>query len=175
MNKEFKLGELFCGPGGIGIGSKNLSVQKNGIKYQIKHAWATDYHKDSCKTYAKNIFPNNLDRVICEDIRELNFDRLKKISDIDALTFGFPCNDFSLVGEQKGINGKFGPLYSYCTSALEYFQPKWFIAENVGGLKSSNNSAAFKLIMKSFKKAAITYFHIFINSKIMAFLKIGIE
>ena len=32
---------------------------------------------------------------------------------IDALAFGFPCNDFSVVGEQRGFNGQFGPLYSY--------------------------------------------------------------
>ena len=32
---------------------------------------------------------------------------------------GFPCNDFSLVGEQKGIEGKFGPLYRYGVNALK--------------------------------------------------------
>lgn len=26
---------------------------------------------------------------------------------------GFPCNDFSVVGERKGIDGTFGPLYEY--------------------------------------------------------------
>ena len=33
---------------------------------------------------------------------ELNFRKLYNIGDIDALAFGFPCNDFSIVGEQKG-------------------------------------------------------------------------
>ena len=30
-----------------------------------------------------------------------------------GLLFGFPCNDFSIVGERKGLAGKYGKLYSY--------------------------------------------------------------
>jgi len=34
------------------------------------------------------------------------------------LAFGFPCNDFSVVGEQKGINGVYRPLYTCGLKAL---------------------------------------------------------
>ena len=50
--------------------------------------------------------------------------------------FGFPCNDFSIVGEQKGFDGSFGPLYSYGVKVLQDKKPQWFLAENVGGLQS---------------------------------------
>ena len=143
MMKEnvYRLGELFCGPGGLAWGAMNADVPGN----KIIHAWANDYDSDTCKTYARNICPDNPDSVICEDIHILDLDSL---GPIDALAFGFPCNDFSVVGEQLGFKGKYGPLYSYGISVLLQYKPQWFLAENVGGLKSANDGLAFKRIQK---------------------------
>lgn len=142
----FRLGELFCGPGGIGLAATTTNTQSNNIK----HAWATDYDPDACATYTTNICLNNPESVICEDIRELDFSTL---SPVDALAFGFPCNDFSTIGKQQGINGEYGPLYTYCTEALKYFQPQWFLAENVSGLGNANDGKAFDIILNSFRSA----------------------
>ena len=54
---------------------------------------------------------------------------MSKLAPIDALAFGFPCNDYSVVGEQKGMDGIYGPLYSYGVKALKRFKPQWFLAE----------------------------------------------
>ena len=75
------------------------------------------------------------------------------MGDIDALAFGFPCNDFSVVGEQKGFNGTFGPLYSYGIKVLKRYKPLWFLAENVGGLKSANEGKAFEKIKEDMIEA----------------------
>lgn len=123
---DFKFGELFCGPGGLALGAKSAGVKVNRQAYSISHAWSTDYDKDTCATYRNNICPDNPKSVVCCDIRKLNFRKLKNISDIDALAFGFPCNDYSMVGEQKGMDGIYGPLYSYGIEALKFFQPKFF-------------------------------------------------
>lgn len=72
---------------------------------------------------------------------------------IDAFAFGFPCNDFSLVGEQKGFDGTYGPLYTYGVKILKMYQPQWFLAENVGGLKSANEGRAFEKIKADLKAA----------------------
>lgn len=141
MDKVFKLGELFCGPGGLAWGAMNADVP--GTK--IVHAWANDYDYDTCKTYTRNICPDNPESVFCEDVHTLDID---KLGDIDALAFGFPCNDFSVVGERLGFKGKFGPLYSYGISVLLQYKPAWFLAENVGGIKSANAGVAFKRIQK---------------------------
>jgi len=151
----FRLGELFCGPGGIALGAKLAGEVKSedGNVFSIKPYWATDYDLDSCKTFSKNIHGvalNNDKNVILADIRELDISKLKKC---DGLAFGFPCNDFSIVGESKGLNGKFGPLYSYGVKYLIEHQPKWFIAENVGGLTSANSGKAFKLILSKLEEA----------------------
>lgn len=139
MDTVFKLGELFCGPGGLAWGALNADVP--GIK--IEHAWANDYDRDTCNTYIRNICPEKPDSVYCEDVHTLD---IEKLGTIDALAFGFPCNDFSVVGEQLGFKGKFGPLYSYGISVLLQYKPKWFLAENVGGIKTANAGIAFKRI-----------------------------
>ena len=142
---NFRLGELFCGPGGIGYAAVTAKIANPS--YKIIHAWANDYDKDTCATFIKNVAKDEK-TVICKDVRKLNYSDLQKISDIDALAFGFPCNDFSVVGEQKGIDGVYGPLYSFGIKALKKFKPIWFLAENVGGLRNANDGNAFKKILQ---------------------------
>ena len=142
---HFRLGELFCGPGGIGYAA--ITADIGDPRWQIVHAWANDYDEDTCKTYIRNV-AKVPESVVCRDIRKLNYNKLKKISEIDALAFGFPCNDFSIIGEQKGMDGVYGPLYAYGVQGLKEFQPKWFLAENVGGLRNSNDGKVFVKILK---------------------------
>ena len=151
----FRLGELFCGPGGIGYAAKTAAIED--ASYRITHAWANDCDKDTCRTYAKNVSGDE-STVIREDIRSLNYDKLAAISDIDALAFGFPCNDFSVVGEKKGIEGVFGPLYKFGIKALKRFQPLWFLAENVGGLRNSNDGRAFESILSEMHQAGYSLY-----------------
>ena len=144
----FRLGELFCGPGGIAWGAINADIGVPG--FTIIHQWANDYDEDTCNTYRENICPNHPETVYHADIRTFN---LEQLSPIDALAFGFPCNDYSVVGEQKGMDGVFGPLYQYGVRALELFQPQWFLAENVGGLRNANDGLAFQQILDELQGA----------------------
>lgn len=142
----FRLGELFSGPGGIGVGASKASI--SDPKYRIQHQWANDFDSDTCRTYGRNIFGDSESKsVICEDIRVLDLERLAKIGDIDGLAFGFPCNDFSVVGERKGFDGSYGPLYTYGVQALKRFKPAFFLAENVGGLTSNAGGKALQQIL----------------------------
>ncbi len=147
MTLNFRLGELFCGAGGLGIGAKNAKITKDKKTYKITHTWANDYDKDACETYRNNVGREN---VICCDVAKLD---MLKLPPVDALAFGFPCNDFSDVGEKKGFNGSYGQLYQYCIKALKLFQPKWFLAENVGGLRNANDGKAFQVILQELIEA----------------------
>jgi DNA (cytosine-5)-methyltransferase 1 len=142
---NFRLGELFNGAGGLTLGAISAQVSKNGENYSIVPTWANDYDTDACSTYQLNIGSKYSEKVICRDVAKLEMDKLPSI---DALAFGFPCNDFSAVGEQKGVNGSFGHLYQYCIKALKHFQPMWFLAENVGGLRNANDGQALKVILR---------------------------
>jgi len=152
MGEKIRLAELFCGAGGIGFGASLAQI--DGL--QIEHVWATDYDKDACNTYKENLHPKE---VIHEDVRKLDFEKIKrKHGEIDCLAFGFPCNDFSCVGERKGLNGIFGALYEYCVKALHIFTPKYFIAENVSGLRNANDGEALTRILDAFRAVGYTIY-----------------
>lgn len=146
----FRLGELFCGAGGLAWGAIHADVGNN---FRIVHQWANDYDESTCETYRLNICPEAPETVFHADIR--HFD-MSVLAPIDALAFGFPCNDYSTVGEQKGLDGTFGPLYTYGIKALRLFRPQWFLAENVGGLRSANNGLAFTRILSEMRNAGYT-------------------
>lgn len=55
--KTFRLGELFCGPGGLALGAMNASI--SNPEYKIVHEWANDYDASTCDTYRRNICPDN--------------------------------------------------------------------------------------------------------------------
>ena len=138
----FKLAELFCGPGGLGLGAKNVG---------IKHIWASDIDPDSCATHHRNIGSNIFNMDIRRLVNELPFEKP------DGITFGFPCNDFSNVGETNGLNGQYGQLYQYAVKAMEHYKPRWFVAENVTGLRNANDGRAFEIILNDLEKASSGY------------------
>jgi DNA (cytosine-5)-methyltransferase 1 len=146
----YRIGELFCGPGGIAKGVELAAerVRVDGVVVDAIHAWANDYDRDTCNTYQAN-FPEA--KVIHKDIRKLDIET--DLTEIDGLAFGFPCNDFSVVGEQKGIEGTFGPLYEYGARVIDRYSPTWFVAENVGGLRNSNDGRAFEMILDRLQHA----------------------
>ena len=113
---------------------------------ELRHAWAVDIDADSCVTYEKNIPGASSETVKNLDVR-LALEALDTYEDIDGFAFGFPCNDFSLVGQQKGLLGDFGGLYQAGVDVLRRKQPHWFVAENVGGLRSANGGRAFEQIL----------------------------
>jgi DNA (cytosine-5)-methyltransferase 1 len=150
----FKLGEMFCGPGGIAVGANRACIFNGNESYNISHEWAIDYDEDTCTTFRNNICPNEPHKVICADVRKLDID---KLASINCFAFGFPCNDFSVVGERRGIKGEFGPLYTYGVRVLKIFKPDWFLAENVGGLQSANEGKTFTKILDDLRNAGDGY------------------
>ena len=141
-----KIAELFCGAGGFAEGAKEAG---------FKHVWGVDNDKDACKSFEDNQGCKSY----CEDIEDFSKpSRLKEIKedhgDIDGLLFGFPCNDFSLVGKNEKMEGKFGGLYKYACKVLNFFEPDFFVAENVTALgkKLKFNSSEQLLVKDIFDK-----------------------
>lgn len=144
----FRLGELFCGPGGLAYGA--LHSRSNDGELGVVHAWSNDYDYDTCETYRKNICPDAPESVHYGDVRDLD---ISSLGEIDAFAYGFPCNSFSSVGEHQGLaNEKFGQLYWYGVEVLRTYHPKWFIAENVSGIRSAG-SGDFQTILKDLRES----------------------
>lgn len=153
--KKIILGELFSGPGGLAIGAEMANeVIADFSDYRFVHGWAVDYHDQTIKTYRHNVLGANEKTAIISDVKNITAKDLARISKkIDGFAYGFPCNDFSLVGEHKGIDGAFGPLYTYGIPILNEFNPKFFIAENVGGIRSANEGKTLLKILNDLSKA----------------------
>ncbi len=149
-NRTYKLGELFVGAGGMALGAHQARVDK----HKFSMLWANDIDQDACNTLEKNI-PIHEGRVYCCSVAELDFKDLPKI---DGLCFGFPCNDFSVVGERRGISGHFGGLYRWGVKALKELKPSFFVAENVTGISHSNGRTDLQIILTSLKNVGYDVF-----------------
>jgi DNA (cytosine-5)-methyltransferase 1 len=155
----FRKGELFNGPGGLSLGAKNARVidPNTGEEWKIDHLWANDYDASACDTFRLNICGDiNDPSVHWGPVEELPIGDKSILGEIDCFAFGFPCNDYSQVGEKHGLNGTFGPLYSYGVKVLQDYQPKFFVAENVGGLQSANEGQAFIQILTELEECGYT-------------------
>ena len=185
---QFRLGELFCGAGGLAWGAlhagREQSIERDGETFNISHAWANDLDQSACRTYAANLLLNGTDdnaeidktiiavsdwnkrrcetpwlsvpSVICGRVEDLT-SYAEKLPDIEGLAFGFPCNDFSTVGERKGLEGEFGPLYTHGIQVLNAKTPRWFVAENVEGLIHRDKGRIWKQIEKEMMEAGPGY------------------
>lgn len=153
MTKIFRKGELFNGPGGLSLAAKKASfTDSSGEEYKIQHVWSNDFDENACKTFSYNICGTQEDpSVHCGPVQELEIGNRDVLPEIDCFAFGFPCNDYSQVGKQKGLAGTFGPLYTYGVKVLKEYKPKFFVAENVGGLQSANEGKAFIQILQELK------------------------
>ena len=146
-----KLGELFCGAGGMALGASQAVYQG----WKFSHAWATDRDADSCRTIQQVVHSKNIKKA---DIKGVDFRSLEQQHGrIDGLVFGFPCNDFSVVGEKRGISGEYGGLYKYGVTALDVLKPTFFVAENVSGLSSVNKSKDFQRVLNELGEAGPNY------------------
>ena len=126
-----------------------LGAHKAGINgHRFVHVWANDMDKDACASLQSNL-PIDEHRIYCGKVEKLDFSKLPAI---DGLAFGFPCNDFSVVGDRQGISGQYGGLYRWGIKALKTLQPSFFVAENVSGLSSSGNSKDFEIILAALQE-----------------------
>ena len=147
-SRVFKLGELFCGPGGLACGA--LRSHSDDGMLSLVHAWANDCDHDSCLTYRHNICPEKPESVIEGDVRNLD---IGSLGTVDAFAYGFPCNSFSSVGEHQGIaNQKYGQLYWYGIEVLRTYRPEFFIAENVSGIRSAGTND-FQMILRDMRES----------------------
>ena len=143
--RPVRIGELYCGPGGFAVAAGSCSLEIERAPLTFEHVWASDYDSDTCHTYALNARRHSPDvQVICQDVHDLD---IAALPTVEGLLYGFPCNDFSLVGETRGLDGKFGPLYRYGVDYLNEHDPLFVVAENVGGLSSANEGGALAKIV----------------------------
>ncbi len=133
-----KVGTFFSG-----VGSPEQALRNLRIKHKIE--FACDIDKYAKQTYLKNFKP----KFYAEDITAL---KMKDLSYVDLLVFGFPCQAFSMAGKRQGFDDTRGTLFYDALRYLKEHRPRYFIAENVKGLLSHDNGKTFQTIIDCLAK-----------------------
>ena len=79
-------------------------------------------------------------------------------SDVDLITYGFPCQDISIAGKKRGFVGEDGKktrsgLFFDALRIIEHCKPKVAIAENVKNLASKSMKGIFDIVLNSLNEA----------------------
>lgn len=124
-----------------GLDSKQAKMEYVEALYK-KSGRKTNYVKE---TYLAN-YPETQDFHL--DIRFL--DGKDYSGAIDLLVGGSPCQAFSTVGAQAGLDDTRGTLFYEFARIIDEVQPKAFIYENVKGLTTHDNGKTWEMIKHIF-------------------------
>ena len=136
---DLKLLDLFSGIGGF-----SYAAEKIVGGYKTTQFVEIDPY---CQSVLHKNFPNI---PIHDDIKTFK----AKKGQFDVLTAGFPCQDLSVAGRQKGIGeGTRSGLFYEIIRLLGEIQPKFVLFENVRNLLSHEKGATFQEILFQIAKA----------------------
>ena len=131
-----KIIDLFSGIGGFSLGFKRAG-------YHFTEHYFSEIDKHAIANYKYN-FPN------AKYIGDITTIQPADIAGADIITFGSPCQDFSLAGRRAGLKGAKSSLIEYAIALIAHIRPGIFIWENVKGAFSSNAGADFWAIIQAF-------------------------
>ena len=131
-----KIIDLFSGIGGFSLG-----FQRAG--YQFTEHYFSEIDKHAIANYKHN-FPH------AKYIGDITTLHGGDFTDIDIITFGSPCQDFSLAGRRAGLKGAKSSLIQHAITLIAEVRPSVFVWENVKGAFSSNAGADFWAIIQAF-------------------------
>ena len=149
-----KVVSLFSGIGGLDQGFIDAG-------YDV--VWANDFDQYAAHTYNKN----NPEGVM--HLGDINEIELADIPEHDVLIGGFPCQPFSMMGEQKGFEDTRGTLFFRIAEIINYQiqqnrAPKVIVLENVRRLLTHDNKKTFATIKRVLEDMGYKVFYTILNS-----------
>lgn len=147
-----------------GIGAFESALRRLNIPFELINYCEID--KFASKSYS--VIHNVSEEKNLGDIAKINYNKIDV--DIDLITYGFPCQDISIAGKQKGLfndNGSLtrSGLFFKALKVIEHCKPKIAIAENVKNLTSKKFAAQFEIVLKSLENAGYNNYWKILNAK----------
>jgi DNA (cytosine-5)-methyltransferase 1 len=131
---------LFAGCGGLDFG-----IEAAGAEL----IYANEIDADACATLAKYFRKTEIDQ---RDIKDV-----EHFPKADLLVGGYPCQSFSMGGNRNPHGDSRTYLYLEFARCLAQVRPKFFIAENVSGLRSLDGGSFLGAQRQAFESAGPGY------------------
>lgn len=146
-----------------GIGAFEKALKNIGKDFELVNYCEID--KYASKAYS--MIHNVSEDLNLHDVTKID---TSKLHDIDLITYGFPCQDISIAGKQKGFTDNKGNrtrsgLFFEALRIIEDTKPKYAIAENVKALTSKKFESEFETVLNSLNNAGYTNYYAVLNAK----------
>jgi len=148
LENGFKFIDLFAGIGGIRLGFESTGIGEC--------VFSSEWDK-----YAQINYEANFGEKPFGDITQID---PKDIPDHDILLGGFPCQAFSICGDQKGFEDTRGTLFFNIEQILFEKRPYAFMLENVKRLVTHDNRRTFTVILDHLERLGYTVYYKVLNS-----------
>ena len=136
---DLKLLDLFSGVAGFSYAAEKIVGGYKTTQFVEKDSY--------CQSVIRKNFPNI---PIHDDIRTFT----AKPGQFDVFTIGFPCQDLSVAGKQRGINDKTrSGLFYESIRLLREVRPRFALFENVRNLLSHEKGQTFQEVLFQIAKA----------------------
>ena len=148
-SEKLKLIDLFAGTGAF------------TLAFEATNAVTTVFANDMIQ-HSKKIYDENFDHELTlQNLHDLQVDNIPKH---DILTAGFPCQPFSIAGNQEGFNDERSNVFWKILSIIDHHQPKCVILENVKNLISHDKNRTFNTIKNNLQTRGYYICHKVLNT-----------
>lgn len=147
-----------------GIGAFEKALENLGIKHEILGYCEIDKYASKAYSIIHDIPESkNLIDVTKVDILDIE-------DTVDLITYGFPCQDISNAGKQKGFVDEKGHrtrsgLFFEALRIIDDYRPKFAIAENVKALTSKKFKEEFETVLESLNEVGYNNYWAVLNAK----------
>lgn len=147
-----------------GIGAFEKALENKGIPFELLHYCEVDTYASKAYSLIHKV-PESMN---LGDITKVDETQLP--ADIDLLTYGFPCQDISTAGLQRGMFNEDGShtrsgLFFEALRIIRHCKPKVAIAENVKNLVSAKFRPQFDLVLGNLDEAGYNNYWAVLNAK----------
>ena len=141
--------DLFSGYGGFTISAQKQGWDIIGFSEIDKYASAVLEYNFNIKNYG--------------NISDIDFRQFR--GEVDIITGGTPCQDLSVAGKGKGLEGERSGLFFEFIRAITESEPTYFVWENVKGALSSSKGWDFARVQIEMEQAGYDVWWQLINAK----------